>query len=217
MKKGKKRRGLLLPVLILAAAALMGVALGKYIKTEKYTGQLQFQASLAQEFLLLEHKAVRQPDGSYTLSDSETVPENQYTLIPGLDIPKDPYVVITNKTEVAAYLYVEAVDNTANDAIGYRMSDDWLLLEGVTGKKGGTVYVYTDGGTEPVALTRNEGTETYALLQYGQITVGQKLLAGEDGNSLEFYASMGEVSAVTAGTPLENAKAIYQTHITNAH
>jgi len=214
-KKKRRSRLWLLPVLTVLAGTLIGVAIGKYIKTEQYSGTLQFQADLAEDFRLLEHKAVRQPDGSYTLG-SETVQKNEYILIPGLDIPKDPHVVIENKTSIAAYLFVEVVDETANSAIGYSMRGDWLLLDGVIGKKdNGAVYVYAADGANPTPLTRTVGTITLYLLQNNEIKVSQKLLASETNDTLKFYAAMGEVNAVTDGTAIENAKEIYNSHISH--
>jgi len=144
------------------------------------------------------------------------VQKNEYILIPGLDIPKDPHVVIENKTSIAAYLFVEVVDETANSAIGYSMRGDWLLLDGVIGKKdNGAVYVYAADGANPTPLTRTVGTITLYLLQNNEIKVSQKLLASETNDTLKFYAAMGEVNAVTDGTAIENAKEIYNSHISH--
>ena len=128
-------------LLIIAVSVLIGSAVGKYRRSftlEQAT--VTFTAKLAESVTLQEHKANRQPDGSYELDENSTVAEIEYTLIPGLDVPKDPYVTITGKTPIDSYLFVEVVDETSNGAISYAMSDKWKALS-LTGKHDGAVYV----------------------------------------------------------------------------
>ena len=203
----KKSRFPLWPLIIAAliiAGSLIGAAVGKYIKTESYTGSLQVTAKLA-DVTLLEHEAVRSADGSYTLSD-KTATENTYTLIPGLDIPKDPFITIENKTSIEAYLFVEVVDNTPNGAIGYTVSTDWRIVNGVTGKHGGTVYVYAKGGTLTVLDDTNTSADPIYILTDNKITVSQTLNSTETDDTLTFYAAMGEVAASDSGDP----KVVYE-------
>jgi len=116
----------------------------------------------------------------------------------------------------SASLALSVMDETANSAIGYSMRGDWLLLDGVIGKKdNGAVYVYAADGANPTPLTRTVGTITLYLLQNNEIKVSQKLLASETNDTLKFYAAMGEVNAVTDGTAIENAKEIYNSHISH--
>ena len=206
---------LIILTLIIALSALVGAAVGKYIKTSAFNGELLFKAELAEQIQLLEHNALRKHDGSYVLG-SELVTENAYTLIPGLDIPKDPHVIITNKTSIEAFLYVEVVDQTDAAVIQWQMGDQWLLLAGVDGKKEhGAVYVYAADGHTPTPLTRTEGDITIHLLKDDTISVSQTLLSSENPGTLRFYAAMGEVNAVTAGTAVERATVIYMDHVTN--
>lgn len=203
-------------ILVVVLSILAGSAIGKYIKTEKFTGKLQFNADLAADFKLQESNAVRQNDGSYTLDTSTIVSANSYTLLPGLDIPKDPHVVITDKTAIETFLYVEVVDKTTGDAIIWKMSDQWLLLEGVQGKQDkGAVYVYAADGLTPTPLTKQPGDNVIYLLKDNTIEVSQTLLGANNSGDLVFYAAMGEVSAVTTGTAMARAKAIYVGHVAN--
>lgn len=207
-KKNRSRLWLIVLMLILLASAFTGTVIAKYIKTTTFTGKIRFQAKLAEGIQLLEHEAERNPDGSYKLG-SKTVTQNTYDLIPGLDIPKDPHVVITNKTAIEAYLYVEVVDETQNEAIAWAMSKEWKLLDGVEGKGGnGTVYVYVGEGENPKPLGKTEGDMTVFLLDGNKIEVKQGLLAGENNNALTFYAAMGETALGT--TPAEVYKAIFK-------
>ena len=113
-------------VLLLLALLLIGLisfAGAKYVTTITHHATITFSASLAENVILQEHKAVRQTDGSYALvtqkyandfpddeySAETFVHENSYTLIPGLDIPKDPKITILNKTPIKAFLFLEVV------------------------------------------------------------------------------------------------------------
>ena len=219
MDSSKKSRGrfwLTILTLVIVACAFVGVAFGKYIQTSMYTGELQFNAKLADSFEMLEHRAERQNDGSYVLNAGVTVTENDYELIPGLDIHKDPYVRIVNKTSIEAYLYLEVVDATNNSAIEWELEGHWLLLDGVTGKKNnGAVYVYAADGVTPTPLTRQEGELKISVLKDNMVYVKQKLLMAETNDALTFYAAMGEVNAVKDGSALNNANAIYKDHVRN--
>lgn len=212
-KKSRSHLWLMILTLLIAAIAFVGVAFGKYIQTSQFTETLQFNAKLADSFQLLEHEALRQPDGSYVLDATATETTNEYILIPGLDIPKDPHVVITNKTSIEAYLYVEVVDKTDNGAIVWSMADHWLLLDGLQGKKDkGAVYVYAPGG-KPTPLTRQEGDRVIYLIKDNTVYVNQGLLGAKTADILTFYAAMGEVNAEKEGTAVENAKEIYKNHV----
>lgn len=195
----------LILVLIVVLTALLGTAIGKYIKTERFSGTLTITAELG-SITLQEHKAERQTDGSYKLG-TDIVVSNKYTLIPGLDIPKDPHIVITGKTEIEAYLFVEVVDKT-NEAITWEIADGWTLLDGVTGKKdNGTVYVYN------TVLDENFTGSPVYILKGDQITVSQELLTEDAAaaDTLTFYASMGETAASDETEFIKKAAEVYGT------
>lgn len=139
----------LLPCLLLLAVLLsfagIGTALAKYVTQAELQGNVTITAHLG-KIEVLEHKAKRNTDGSYSLLD-ETTTENTYYLIPGLDIPKDPYVHITEKCtppqvcEIGAYVYLVVDSNITPSPTGvsYDMLDCWVLLEGYD-----DVYVYSN-------------------------------------------------------------------------
>jgi hypothetical protein len=128
--KQKKSRLMMAAVAVILLAVLISSAIGKYVTTVSVPGKVTFTAKLAGSMVLQEHKAERNADGSYTLTEQIATADengyfNGYDLIPGLDIPKDPHIVITGKTDVKAYLFVEVVENGAKtqikDVFGFEM------------------------------------------------------------------------------------------------
>ena len=203
--------GWLILLLLLAATTLIGSAVGKYVRSftlEEAT--VTFTAKLATSITLQEHEAVRQSDGSYQLS-GETATKMSYTLIPGLDVPKDPHVTIKGKTPIDAYLFAEVVDKTPNGAITYAISEKWKKLD-TSGKNGGEVYVYTNGGEAPVVVDEAVGQDfAVYLLENDKITVGQKLLSTTTNDVLQFYACMGETAfSEITGNTVAKAAEVYQ-------
>lgn len=199
MRMKKPRYGLwaAILVLIVALTALLGTAIGKYIETQSFTGTLQITAELG-SITLQESQANRQTDGSYLLDTNKSVASNTYQLLPGLDIPKNPYIIVENKTEIEAYLFVEVVDNT-NEAIKWSIAAGWTELT-VAGKHGGKVYVYKD------VLGKGYSEDPIYILAGNQIEVKQGLLTADtsDSDILTFYACMGEKAAGA------DATAVYQ-------
>lgn len=143
----KNRRIALLLAVLFCLSAVTFVAVAKYIKDIPFTGNVTFKADLVGEFTLTESKAERNTDGTYSLDTTTSTDKNTYILMPGVDVPKDPKITIKGKTTVPAYLYVEVIyiDNLPEDVatpITYSMADGWEELTGITGPKGGKVYVY---------------------------------------------------------------------------
>ena len=210
----RKKRSPLVTVGILVVAllsVLIGSAIGKYVTTVPVPGKVTFHANLG-TITLQEHAVVRNPDGSYSLTEDIATADkngnfNAYSLLPGVDIPKDPFVKIENKSPIEAYVFVEVVDTLAETKNGttytpitYTVSSDWLKLEGVTGKNGGAVYVYKGNDTKAKPITTNMEVQILAPLAEGKpetIRVSQTLIAqsvSDGGDVLEFYACMGEVA-----------------------
>lgn len=179
----------LLPVVVLLCA-LIGGAVAKYVTTVDVTGAVTFNASLATSVEVKESEAVRNTNGSYTLNTANTVTENSYELIPGLDIPKDPHVVITGKTSIPAYLFIEMVDTT-NTALTFSLTDNWMEVTGATPQTtGGKVYVYTTDKTNAAEITTDLTAE---ILKDNQVIVSQTVSHGESVGTLTFTAKLVEV------------------------
>ena len=207
---------LLIPLLLIG---LIGFAAAKYINTyESGTYTVTFTAELAKDFILQEHEIIRNDDGSYKLATKDhtadgeeklTTDSQTYELIPGLDIPKDPHVVITGKTDIPAYLYIEIVESLDSAKINgidtklidYTVASCWKAVD--TSVKapqhGGTVYVYTDGTSEqnPVVLDdKTEGLSKINILEGNTVFVSQhvKSYGTEGTDGLTFYAYLIEVT-----------------------
>ncbi len=191
----KSKKTWLYGVVVLACvlvliAALSGAGTAKYVSTFDYKENAYWSNQLALKFELLESKVrlkmatrdgrevvkdgtyefVNDPDGSQP-ENRVPVLDQKYTvsLIPMTYIPKDPYVIVTGKTEIPSYLYVEVVesedmkflingdpDDLVNDPkrLKYEMRNEWKLLTGdgtatgspIAGPHGGKVYLYVGGG-----------------------------------------------------------------------
>ena len=131
-------------LLILSCALVMSGTLAKYKTEMVIANEVDYTNTLAESFKLLDKPVVQQEDGSYKVNeDEEAEPTDgfSYKLIPGVTLPAAPYVEIKSKTEIPAYLYLE-VENTGDASLSF--DSKWTEID-VTGKKGGTVYVYDNG------------------------------------------------------------------------
>lgn len=135
------------------------------------------------DFLLKEHLAVEQEDGTYQLDESQEVDANAYTVLPGAALPKDPFVRVKPAEE--AYLYVEVVNNLPAGMTATVDAAKWQKLR-VEGVNGGTVYAYTG--------TLNVGTEnTVSILEGNHVTVGSDFTADQMAKvELQFYAYLAQ-------------------------
>lgn len=184
----------ILPLLLVVM--LTGFAVGKYFKTIKVDGTVTFNAKLTDSLILREKAAIRQTDGTYILSDTQyKINATQtYRLIPGLDIPKDPHVIITGKSAIPAYLFIEVVDTTPNNALVFSLTEKWIATTLKTPQHGGTVYVYSTDGSNPAQITSDL---TAYILEGNIVEVRQTLLSGNADNQLVFYAYLEEVVATS--------------------
>lgn len=190
-KKRPLWRVLLLIAAVALICALIGSAVGKYIYTETLSASVTFSAEMAKNVVLQESTANRLPNGSYELI-APFVKNNTYTLIPGLDVPKNPHIIITEKSPVKAYLFVEVVE-ALPDTIEYTIADGWQSL-GKIGKHGGTVYVYN------TQLDENTPETPIHILAGDMIYVSQDLLGSTEGEVMTFYACLGETAAGDAAS-----------------
>ena len=187
-KKRPLWRVLLLIAAVALICALIGSAVGKYIYTETLSASVTFSAEMAKNVVLQESKANRLPDGSYELTEA-VVKDNTYTLIPGLDVPKNPHIIITEKSPVEAYLFVEVVEDLpGTGTITYSMASGWKELA-VSGKHGGKVYVYNK------VLDENTTADPIYILKDNLIYVSQNLLGSLTSEVMTFYACLGETAA----------------------
>lgn len=185
------RRRLLtaIAVLSLILTYMVGFVYAKYVQIYKTNGTVTVTVDIG-TIELREHEAVQNPDGSYSLTDTqlpdETKTGNNYILLPGLDVPKDPHVVVTKPNNLPVYIYVEVVDNLESDSgISYSMSN-WTELTGVTGPHGGKVYYYN---------SKVETTETIYILDKNMVYVSQELDKDIEDLHLKFYAYMYQAEA----------------------
>ena len=190
-KKRPLWRVLLLIAAVALICALIGSAVGKYIYTETLSASVTFSAEMAKNVVLQESTANRLPDGSYELI-APFVKNNTYTLIPGLDVPKNPHIIITEKSPVKAYLFVEVVQSLPS-TVTYSMASGWEELA-VSGKHGGKVYVYNK------VLDENTTADPIYILKDNLIYVSENLLGSTEGEVMKFYACLGETAAGDAAT-----------------
>lgn len=192
------RKGLIIIlVLSLILAGLVGIAVGKYVEEQSFSGKVTFTAKLADRVILQEQTAQRQPDGSYQLQ-APMVQENTYVLLPGLDIPKDPHIIIQGKTAIEAYLFLE-VKNTLDTPVTYEMAPGWTLLADVTGSDGSQVYCYH------VVIDETFNDTPIYILENNRITVSQnlRLQSADDGQDvLEFRALL--IQKYEGATPAQH-------------
>ena len=182
---------------VCAIAAAVGVLImtgiqAKYMTSVPLTGTVTFNAQLADNVTLQEHKALRNVDGSYSLG-TETTDKNSYSVMPGVDIPKDPYFTITNKSSIDTYLYVEIVDNSP-DTVTYNLTDDWINLN-IQGRK---VYVYNG--------TFQGNPQIIHILSDNKVYVSDQYNPASKKFNLKFYGYMvqKEVGKDAAGIFTEN-------------
>ena len=194
----------LLIILVLVLLALTTFAVGKYIKTMEHSGTVSFTVRLASNLEIWEHQVQRNSDGTYSLDRNTPVHENDYVLIPGLDVDKDPYVLISGKTDIPAYLYVEIVTATIDSYAGkplitYTPANGWK----VSNKEplhGGAVYEYVGNGDSALALTSaNTPKDGIYLLADNKIYVSQHAKYADntqngDTDVMQIYAYLVEVT-----------------------
>lgn len=197
MRTVERRLVILLILTVLTVAAAVGVAYGKYVKQESFPGGVELNVSLG-SITLQEHQAQRQPDGSYTLTET-VVYSNSYELLPGLDIPKDPTVTVTKANTIPVYVYLEVTDTISDHTVlSFTVDPVWQVLSGTAGANGGAVYVYAPGGT-PAQVT--DTIPSINVLTGQTLSVSQKAGHLTGSVSVTFYAAMRQ--AVDGQTPAE--------------
>lgn len=189
-------------ILTLMCALLPGMGYSKYVSRMVVANEVQYHNTLAESFKLLDIPVEQLEDGSYaqdTNADAQPTSGFSYKLIPGITLPAAPYVEITGKTDIPAYLYLE-VDN--DGPVELTFDDAWTELDGVSGKNGGTVYVYDDGA----ALT---GDDPEAVLTVQTFTVDEldKTPATDEGDVKVYAYMIRKVDDTTAEQAFTDAPA----------
>lgn len=157
-------------------------------------------------FVLDESKA-NKVGNVYELDTTDRVTGNSYEVLPGTTVKKDPQIRVTGKNDVAAYLYVEIVDNTGAN-LTWSIADGWTRLDSVTGKNGGAVYAYNTTLANPEG-TEGGATYTMKVLKDDKVTIGNvEELGLGDGKTMTFYAYLAQ--AVIDGA-VADAKTVYNT------
>lgn len=207
MKKDNHFHRPIAGMIVLALLVLSWIGNGiyaKYIYQEELSGTVTITANLG-TIAVQEHKAERQPDGSYKLLTTIT-DKNEYILMPGVDIEKDPYVTITQKSSIAAYVFI-VVDSTLPENVEYTLAEHWKAVNGYA-----NVYVYADTNGNPIAVTGN--IDKIPILKPVAndsditLTVSQQV-AHNLSAYLNFSACMGQVTAAD-----QSAEAVYKAFFT---
>ena len=188
-KKQFRTRLVVLSLLVVLLIGLIGVASGKYTTTISHRGKITFSASLAE---------------SVTIQETTGT---EYLLIPGHDITKDPKIVITGKTTIPAYLFVEVVDKLDTNLVegetkkpvSYSMATGWTELEGITGADGSKVYYYN------AVIDQDFSAYPIYILKDNKVTVSQYLRCqtADDGEDIRKFnvkliEKVGEATAAQA-------------------
>lgn len=130
------------------------------------------------DFLLQEHVAEQQPDGSYNLTETLTQ-ANKYTVIPGVELPKDPSVTVELAEKVKAYLFVEVINNLPEGLIWEINSANWTPLLDEDGHQvesaaGNPIWVYNSGN----AFDKTEIDGPIGIILDDKITVPKDFKPG---------------------------------------
>lgn len=192
-------------VLIIGAVLTMAVSesSANYKQKRMVTNapaKITVSADLADSLDVLEHKAERADSGKYVLSNDKLISFNEYELMPGVSIDKDPFVRVTGKTEIPSYLYLEVIDTTGKSSDTFDFEIDstvWQVMSGVSGRNGGTVYVYAPGGVCKLTkanTTGQTGNIDVKILKDDKVTVTANLNVSSNYSQSEiiFFSSMAQ-------------------------
>lgn len=191
LKKRRTKINTVLVLVVIFGVMTVGTFMAKYIHRESVKGNVTLSMDLIEGLQLVENKAEMQSDGSYKLGE-KLVSGNTYTFLPGVDIPKNPHFMLTDKSEVDAYLYVEVVGGVY-DNISWKVdSEHWIELSEAKGNHDGTVYVYSQDGTNPAVIDENFTSDEIGILKDNELVVSKNVKL--DGNfTMDFYGYMAQI------------------------
>jgi hypothetical protein len=181
---------LIVALLMTSAGSIHAYLTAHDSRTSIFTITVPLQ-NFVKDFILREHKAVDNDlNGYYTLTDEEVM-SNTYNIHPGISLPKDPFIKIT-ELAYNAYLFVEIVGEN-NDNFAWSVNSRWMETT-LTGRYGGTVYVYKGSSTDAMVLDENNGLDfsTYILngidgSPNGGVSISDRYTA-ESGTNLDIYS-----------------------------
>ncbi len=218
----KKKTLTIAIALVLVVALAVGAT---YAYLTKTTGKVENTFAVGTilnkdgEFVLKEHQATyNKNSGGYDLGETEVDANTYSSVAPKMIVAKDPFVRINAIVETPAYLYVEVVDETAEEALVYKIASEWKQLTdddgtAVKGRHGGDVYYYVDNKGDAIKIagdcTNKEQMEnvlTVSILKDNQVVIGNVESFGSDADTLSFYGYLYQ--AVGFGTPLAAYQAV---------
>ena len=159
-------------VLVLALALAAGSTYAKYATTKYIDGTLTVTANL----------------GSIAMIDGNI---EKKLIIPGVDIPVNHKVIISDKSSIPAYVYLEVKSNISPEhKLSFAPSNQWQAIRSTTaGGKTTTVYVYVGDGSTPVAVDSDVTIPVAGLLQVSQYVTAPSSV------DLKFTAKMYQTAA----------------------
>ena len=105
------------------------------------------------DLTLCEYLVETNAAGLHVEDKSQTTAANLYdNVLPGTSLPKTVIVSVEDKSTAPGYLYVEIASQLDASVYSWDVTANWLPLA-VTGKNGGTVYVYSVDGVNPAVIT----------------------------------------------------------------
>lgn len=143
-----KKKILLVIMSLLLVSAITALGTAAYLKRDTnplkntyVVGELFDTEVDGYGFFLKEHEAVKQEDGTYTLSSGLATAVQKYDALPGVNIPKDPFISVVG-LNIPVYVFIEVVDDLET-GLTCTIAEEWVELEGVVGpKSSGKVYCY---------------------------------------------------------------------------
>lgn len=154
---------------------------------------------------IIENTVTQKEDGTYEANSSTTDSGIEYKILPGQSLPKNASVKITGKTEVAAYLYLEVIDELKTPLSWTLDTDNWAEVKNekgasVKGNNGGNLYVYVNKGT-PVLLAKTKESADFDvnIIKDQKVSVASGATESDidavNGKKLSFYSYMAQASA----------------------
>ena len=187
-------------------AAVLGIGVGisaKYTKQETVSGTLTVNTNLITDISARAPAAVKNPDGTYS-EGTDAVSSNSFFVLAGTDISTDIEIMLTDKSNIPSYLYVEIDDNTAS-GITYALTDEWTEIPGLTGPHGGRVYCYNE-------KLDNNSPDSIHVLNNETVYVSETI-GSDTATSLTAYPYIAEAEDKTPAEALSDPDSHEMSHL----